>query len=57
MNSTKQIKVAPGKMIGIAEGVGANNSKDCNLYIEPCGWVADYVEFYGPDKGYYCALI
>lgn len=47
------IKVAPGKMIEIAEGIGADNSEDFNLYLEPCGWVAGYVESYGPDKGYY----
>ncbi len=40
-------------MIEIAEGIGANNSEDFNLYLEPCGWVAGYVESYGKDKGYY----
>ena len=48
------IKVAPGKMIEIAEGIGAsNNGADFNLYLEPCGWVAGYVESYGKNKGYY----
>ena len=49
----KYIKVAPGKMIEIVEGIGANNSEDFNIYLEPCGWVAGYVESYGADKGYY----
>jgi len=47
------IKITPAKMIKMAEGVGANNSDDFNLYLEPCGWVAGYVESYGPEKGYY----
>ncbi|MBL1436693.1 MAG: hypothetical protein COB08_010905 [Rhodobacteraceae bacterium] len=47
------IKVAPGKMIEIAEGIGADNTEDFNLYTEPCGVVAGFVESYGPDKGYY----
>lgn len=49
----KYLKVAPGKMIEIAESIGANNLKDFNYYVEPCGVVAGYVESYGPEKGYY----
>ena len=47
------IKVAPGKMIKMAESIGADNRDDFNIYLEPCGWVAGYVETYGPQKGYY----
>lgn len=47
------LKVAPGKMIETAEGIGANNGEDFSFYVEPCGVVAGYVESYGADKGYY----
>ena len=49
----RYIKVAPGKMIKIVEGIGAENSEDFNLYTEPCGVGAGFVESYGPAKGYY----
>ncbi len=50
----KYIRVAAGKMIETAEGIGANNNgDDFNLYLEPCGWVAGFVESYGAEKGYY----
>lgn len=46
------IKVSPGAAIRAAEGVGADNSDDFNVHIEPCNTVAKYVESYH-DKGYY----
>jgi len=46
------IKVSPGAAIRAAEGVGANNSDDFKVYVEPCNTVAMYVEPYH-DKGYY----
>jgi len=50
----KYHRVAPGKMIKVAESIGANNNgEDFNMYLEPCGTVAGYVESYGPEKGYY----
>ena len=46
------IKVPPGAAIRAAEGIGADNSNDFNVYVEPCNTVATYVESYH-DKGYY----
>jgi len=46
------IKVSPGAAIRAAEGIGADNSDDFNVYVEPCNTVAMYVESYH-DKGYY----
>ena len=38
------IKVQPDAAIRAAEGFGADNSVDFNVYVEPCNTVAMYVE-------------